>query len=116
MVPSALLQIEMGMSRALSWEGCAAQWTIKSKRCLEKIIQRIAITNIDAGVLKLLGGTLQPLQVPGGVALRPKKQLAHVVVHPITRWPCASKILHGFGADQSAAAVTRIVSCVLHKF
>src|SRR5260221_13113968 len=39
---------------------------------LEQVIERIAITNIDAGVLKLLAGTLQPFQVPGGVALLAK--------------------------------------------
>ncbi len=50
---------------------------------LEQFIERIAITNIDAGMLKVLAGTLQPLQVPGGVALRSPDGLARQNAAPL---------------------------------
>src|SRR5258708_2306344 len=70
---------------------------------LEQFIERIAITNIDAGMLKVLTGTLQPLQVPGGVTLCAKKQLAHVVVHADYTMALRVKMLHCFRTNESAA-------------
>src|SRR5207248_2417936 len=70
----------------------------------EQFVQRTAVPDIEIFVLKILSGTLQPLQIPSCVALRTKKNLAHVVVdtkHPMT---LPVEMLHCFGADQSTAA------------
>src|SRR5882724_2190427 len=65
----------------------------------EQFVQRVAVANIEVGMLKILGGTLEAVQIPGGVALGAKKDLAHVVVHADDAMALPVKMLHRFRTD-----------------
>jgi hypothetical protein len=65
----------------------------------EEFVQGVAVTDIEARVLKILGGTLEAIQIPGGVALGAKKDLAHVVVHADDAMALPVKMLHRFRTD-----------------
>src|ERR1700747_1735577 len=55
-------------------------------------------------VLKILRRTLEAVQIPGGVALRAKNHLTHVVINADDAIVLPIKMLDCLGADQSAAS------------
>src|ERR1700756_1173044 len=70
----------------------------------EKLFERVAIANIEAGVMKILRRTFEAIQIPSGIARCAEKHLAHVVVHSNDAMALSIKILHCLGADKSATS------------
>ena len=71
---------------------------------LEQVVKGIAIADVDIGMLELLGGSLQAIEVPGGVALRAEENLSHVVVDADNAMPLAIEMLDRLRADEPAAS------------
>ena len=93
------------MSRALSWEGCAAQWTIRSKRCERKSASKPMRSRMSRlWWVKFFVARRQSIKIPGRVAEIAKKDLPHVVVDPMDLMALAIEMFHSFGADESARA------------
>ena len=92
------------MSAALSCDGCAAQWIIKSKRCSRKSAMIAARSRMSAfAVRKVPGRIFEPLKVPQGVAGRTKEFPPHIVIHPDHAMALQIEIRDRFGANQPTA-------------
>ena len=76
------------MSAALSCDGCAAQWMIRSKRfSRNKCHHSVAVTNIKRLGSELPRGTLEPLEIPQCVPGGPKNTRRMLLSTPTILWP-----------------------------
>ena len=92
------------MSAALSCDGCAAQWMIRSKRFFsEQRHTAFAVSNVERHGSEMLCAFLEPLEIPQCVPRRTEEHAAHVVVHADYFVTLTIEVLDGFRANQAAA-------------
>ena len=109
MVPSALTsKSTIGMSRALSWDGCAAQWTIRSKRWARKsVFEANAVTNVQIVMRKVSCDSPQSTEIPRCVAGITKENPPHIVVDAVNLAALPIKMFDSFRPNETAGTCNK---------